>query len=162
MSGVGIPEIGSWRTGVVVWLMHRVFYLTRGMTVGVRAACFDAEGRIFLVRHTYVPGWYMPGGGMERGETALGALHKELREEGNLIVKGEPRLFHVYYNRKASKRDHVLFYRVDVEQTAPRPPNMEIAESGFFSLDALPDGVTDATLRRLRELSGETERSDYW
>jgi ADP-ribose pyrophosphatase YjhB (NUDIX family) len=162
MSGAGIPEIGSWRTRIVVWLMHRVFYLTRGMTVGVRAACFDAEGRIFLVRHTYVPGWYMPGGGMERGETALGALHKELREEGNLVVKGEPQLVHVYHNRKASKRDHVLFYRVDVEQTAPRMPNMEIAESGFFSLDALPDGATDATLRRLRELSGEAERSDYW
>jgi 8-oxo-dGTP pyrophosphatase MutT (NUDIX family) len=162
MSGVGIPEIGSWRTRIVVWLMHRVFYLTRGMTVGVRAACFDGEGRVFLVRHTYVPGWYMPGGGMERGETALGALHKELREEGNLVVKGEPQLVHVYYNRMASKRDHVLFYRVDVKQTAPRLPNMEIAESGFFSLDALPDGVTDATLRRLRELNGEAERSDYW
>jgi 8-oxo-dGTP pyrophosphatase MutT (NUDIX family) len=162
MSGVGIPEIGNWRTRVVVWLMHRVFYLTRGMTVGVRAACFDGEGRVFLVRHTYVPGWYMPGGGMERGETALGALHKELREEGNLVVKGEPQLVHVYYNRKASKRDHVLFYRVDVEQTTPRLPNMEIAESGFYALDALPDGVTDATLRRLRELSGEAERSDYW
>lgn len=162
MSSAGIPEIGSWRTRVVVWLMHRVFYLTRGMTVGVRAACFDAKGRVFLVRHTYVPGWYMPGGGMERGETALGALHKELREEGNLVVRGEPQLFHVYHNRNASKRDHVLFYRVEVEQTAPRLPNMEIAESGFFSLDALPDGVTDATLRRLRELSGEAERSDYW
>lgn len=162
MSSAGIPEIGSWRTRVVVWLMHRVFYLTRGMTVGVRAACFDAKGRVFLVRHTYVPGWYMPGGGMERGETALGALHKELREEGNLVVKGEPQLFHVYHNRNASKRDHVLFYRVEVEQTTPRLPNMEIAESGFFSLDALPDGVTDATLRRLRELSGEAERSDYW
>ncbi|WJH40427.1 NUDIX domain-containing protein [Aliirhizobium terrae] len=162
MSSAGIPEIGSWRTRIIVWLMHRVFFFTRGMTVGVRAACFDAEGRIFLVRHTYVPGWYMPGGGMERGETALGALHKELREEGNLVVRGEPQLFHVYYNRKASKRDHVLFYRVDVEQTAPRAPNMEIAESGFYSLEALPDGVTDATLRRLQELSGKAERSDYW
>lgn len=162
MSSAGIPEIGSWRTRTIVWLMHRVFFFTRGMTVGVRAACFDAEGRIFLVRHTYVPGWYMPGGGMERGETSLGALHKELREEGNLVVRGEPQLFHVYYNRKASKRDHVLFYRVDVEQTAPRAPNMEIAESGFYSLEALPDGVTDATLRRLQELSGKAERSDYW
>jgi 8-oxo-dGTP pyrophosphatase MutT (NUDIX family) len=162
MSGAGTPEIGSWRTRIVVWLMHRVFFLTRGMTLGVRAACFDAQGRIFLVRHTYVPGWYMPGGGMERRETALGALAKELREEGNLVIKGEPQFFHIYYNRGASKRDHVLFYRVDVEQTAPRLPNMEIAESGFFALDALPDGATDATLRRLRELSGEAERSDYW
>jgi ADP-ribose pyrophosphatase YjhB (NUDIX family) len=162
MSDDGIPEIGSLRTRVTVWLLHRFFMLTRGMTLGVRAACFDGQGRIFLVRHTYVPGWYMPGGGMERRETALGALAKELHEEGNLVIRGAPALVHIYYNRNASPRDHVLFYRVTVEQTAPRPPDREIAESGFFALDALPEGVTSATLRRLRELRGEVERSDYW
>lgn len=162
MSGKGIAEIGTWRTKAVVWLLHRFFFLSRGMTMGVRAACFDAEGRVFLVRHTYVPGWYMPGGGMERGETAMEALAKELREEGNLAMTAPPELFHVYYNRRASKRDHVLFYRVNVEQTAPRPRDREIAESGFFALDALPEEITDATLRRLAELRGEVQRSDYW
>ena len=162
MSGEGVPEIRGLRTRVVVWLLHRVFMLTRGMTLGVRAACFDAGGRIFLVRHTYVPGWYMPGGGVERGETALEALRKELREEGNLEIRGEISLFHAYYNRNASKRDHVLFYRVTVEQTKPRAPDREIAESGFFALDALPENTTAATLRRLKELSGEVERADYW
>ncbi|MGA1831916.1 NUDIX domain-containing protein [Rhizobium wenxiniae] len=132
------------------------------MTMGVRAACFNARGEVFLVRHTYVPGWYMPGGGMEHGETALDALTKELREEGNLVMTAKPELLHVYYNRKTSKRDHVLFYRVAVEQTAPRMPDREIAESGFFALDALPEDVTDATLRRLRELSGDAERADFW
>ncbi|AYD01707.1 NUDIX domain-containing protein [Neorhizobium sp. NCHU2750] len=162
MSGTGIAEIGTWRTRLVVWLLHRFFFLSRGMTMGVRAACFDAEGRVFMVRHTYVPGWYLPGGGMERGETALQALAKELREEGNLVMTEAPELFHVYFNRRASKRDHVLFYRVSVKQTAPRPPDREIAENGFFAFDALPDKVTDATLRRLAELRGEVERSDYW
>lgn len=162
MSGEGVPEIRGLRTRIVVWLLHRVFMMTRGMTLGVRAACFDEQGRIFLVRHTYVPGWYMPGGGVERGETALEALRKELREEGNLEIRGEISLFQAYYNRNASRRDHVLFYRVKVEQTAPRAPDREIAESGFFALDALPEDTTGATLRRLRELSGETERADYW
>ncbi|CDZ39301.1 NUDIX domain-containing protein [Neorhizobium galegae] len=162
MSGEGVPEIRGLRTRIVVWLLHRAFMMTRGMTLGVRAACFDEQGRIFLVRHTYVPGWYMPGGGVERGETALDALRKELREEGNLEIRGEIALFQAYYNRNASRRDHVLFYRVKVEQTAPRAPDREIAESGFFALDALPEDTTGATLRRLRELSGETERADYW
>ncbi len=162
MTGAGIPEISTFRTRATVWLMHRIFIFMRGMTLGVRAACFGEDGRIFLVRHTYVPGWYMPGGGMERGETALGALAKELREEGNLEILGEPELFHVYNNRKASKRDHVLFYRVTVRQTAPRAPDMEIAESGFFPLDALPKDATQATLRRLRELDGKVERSEFW
>jgi ADP-ribose pyrophosphatase YjhB (NUDIX family) len=162
MVATGIAEIGTWRTRIVVWLLHRFFLVSRGMTMGVRAACFNAQGEIFLVRHTYVPGWYMPGGGMEHGETALEALAKELREEGNLVMTAKPELLHVYYNRQTSKRDHVLFYRVTVEQTAPRKPDREIAESGFFTLDALPKDVTDATLRRLRELSGETERTDFW
>ncbi len=162
MGATGIAEIGTWRTRVVVWLLHRFFLLSRGMTMGVRAACFNAEGEVFLVRHTYVPGWYMPGGGMEHGETALEALTKELREEGNLVMTEAPDLLHVYYNRKTSKRDHVLFYRVTVRQTAPRLPDREIAENGFFPLHALPDQITDATLRRLRELSGEETRSDIW
>ncbi|KGE01125.1 NUDIX domain-containing protein [Rhizobium sp. YS-1r] len=162
MSEVGIPEIRGFRSRAMVWLAHRFFILKRGMTLGVRAACFDAEGRIFLVRHTYVAGWYMPGGGMERHETALAALRKELREEGNLEICGEPELFHVYYNRNTSRRDHVLFYRVTVEQIAPRMPDIEIAESGFFALDALPKDATVATRSRIKELSGESEKSDYW
>jgi ADP-ribose pyrophosphatase YjhB (NUDIX family) len=162
MSEQGIPEIRGLWARILTWILHRAFFILRGMTLGVRAACFDREGRVFLVRHTYVPGWYMPGGGMERHETALGALRKELREEGNLEIIGEPELFHVYYNRRVSKRDHVIFYRVTVEQTAPRLPDREIAESGFFTLDALPSDVTGATLRRLKELSGEAAKSDEW
>jgi ADP-ribose pyrophosphatase len=162
MAKQEIEEIRGFPTRIVTWLLHRFFFFSRGMTLGVRAACFDRQGRVFLVRHTYVPGWYMPGGGMERHETAADALRKELREEGNLEIRGEPELFHVYYNRKVSKRDHVLFYKVEVEQTAERAPDMEIAESGFFDLDALPDDVTSATLRRLAEIDGKAAKADYW
>ena len=162
MTGGGLPEISGLRNQLLVWLFHRVFILKRGMTLGVRAACFDREGRIFLVRHTYVPGWYLPGGGVERHETVLQALEKELREEGNLVMTAKPSLFHVYYNRRVSKRDHVLLYRVDVEQTAPRKADREIAESGFFDLEALPADTTTATLNRVRELKGDMPPSDLW
>jgi hypothetical protein len=37
------------------------FRLRRPLTLGVRAAVFDGEGRIALVRHTYTPGWHLPG-----------------------------------------------------------------------------------------------------
>lgn len=124
------------------------------MTMGVRAACFDDEGRIFLVRHSYVPGWHMPGGGIERGETALAALEKELSEEGNLVLQRAPELVAVYFNRRTSDRDHVLFYRCEVRQTAPKKADREILEAGFFPLDALPEETTGATRRRLAELAG--------
>ncbi len=142
--------------------LHVFFFVSRGMTLGVRAACFDAQGRVFLVRHTYVAGWHMPGGGVERGETGLQALHKEIREEGNLVAASSPQLFHVYFNNRTSDRDHVLFYRLEVTQTSPKVPDREISESGFFPLHALPEGTTGATRRRLAELAGETPPDDYW
>lgn len=156
------PEMRSIRARMVTRLAHGFFALSRGMTVGVRAACFDETDHVFLVRHTYVPGWYMPGGGVERFETAEQALVKELREEGNLELTGRPQLFHIYYNRNVSKRDHVLFYRATVRQTAPRLPDREIVESGFFDPANLPEGATTATRRRLAELAGAAEPDAYW
>ncbi|MGV3550050.1 NUDIX domain-containing protein [Rhizobium sp.] len=154
--------MSAFRYRVLTRVAHFIYFFIKGMTVGVRAACFDREGRIFLVRHSYIPGWHMPGGGVERYETVRAALEKELREEGNLQLTAPPVLLHVYYNRRTSKRDHVVFYRCDVEQTAPRLKDYEIVESGFFALDALPEGTTSATRRRLSEIAGETEFDDLW
>lgn len=148
---------------LVTRVLHGYFALSRGMTMGVRVACFDAAGRVFLVRHSYVPGWHLPGGGIERGETALEALAKEMREEGNLVIGAPPQLIHVYFNRQTSRRDHVLLYRCDgVTQTAPRLRDREIVEAGFFALDALPDATTAATRRRLAEIAGEAPFADVW
>jgi ADP-ribose pyrophosphatase YjhB (NUDIX family) len=149
-------------TYVLTRAMHVAFIFTRGMTLGVRAACFDEQGRVFLVRHTYIPGWHLPGGGIERNETALQALAKEIREEGNLKATSKSQFFHVYLNKGASRRDHVFLYQLNVMQTGPRKPDYEIAESGFFHLEDLPEGTTNATRRRLDELAGKVPPDDYW
>jgi len=156
------PEMRSVRARLVTRVIHAWFVLTRSMTLGVRAACYDEQGRVFLVRHSYVPGWHMPGGGVERGETTGAALIKELREEGNLELTAPAELFAVFFNHRTSRRDHVAFYRCAVRQLAPRQADREILEAGFFALDALPDGVTAATRRRLAELAGEAPVSDFW
>ncbi|HEV3042705.1 MAG TPA: NUDIX domain-containing protein [Roseiarcus sp.] len=144
-------------TSLPQWVRSRLFHLffvaSRPMTLGVRAAVFDAEGRVFLVRHTYVPGWHFPGGGVERGETALDALTRELKEEGNIAVEEEPRLHGLFFNRAVSPRDHVALYIVRrYAQSAPRRANYEIAETGFFARDALPEGTSRATRARLHEI----------
>lgn len=132
------------------------------MTLGVRAAAFDGAGRVLLVRHTYVGGWMMPGGGVEKGETAETSLERELGEEGNLVLDAPPRLVSVHLNRAASARDHVLFYHCPrVTQRVRKEPDGEIAEAAFFALDALPEDVTPATRQRLEELSGSPV-SPYW
>ncbi|UVC07106.1 NUDIX domain-containing protein [Rhizobium sp. TH2] len=162
MQDVTPPEMSAFRYRVLTRVAHFVYFFIKGMTMGVRAACFDDQGRIFLVRHSYIPGWHMPGGGVERRETVREALAKELREEGNLELTAPPQLLHIYFNRRTSKRDHVVFFRCEVRQTAPRLRDREIVEAGFFPLDALPAGTTSATYRRLKELAGEAAFDDLW
>lgn len=147
---------------VAISFLHRYFLLKRGMTLGVRIACFDEAGRVFLVRHTYVPGWHLPGGGVELGETAEQAVAKEIREEGNLGVLGELRLVSIHLQNRVSKRDHVLFYRADVVQVGAKLPDREIAEAQFFALDELPNDITQSTRKRLSELEGEVRADPYW
>lgn len=145
------------------WLLHVYFRLVRGMTLGVRAAVLSAEGTVFLVRHTYVPGWHLPGGGVEVGETLHAALVKELREEAMIRLTGEAVLHGVFFNRAMSRRDHVAVFVVRVfEVDGVKQPDREIAEAGWFALDALPDGTTPATRRRLAEIAGERIVSQDW
>ncbi len=136
--------------------------LSRGMTVGVRAVV-TRDGTVLLVRHSYVPGWHLPGGGVERGETVLEALTHELIEEANVFLEGEPRLFGVYSSEPHLRGDHVLLYVADAwRQDGPYKPGMEILEAAFFPLEDLPDGTTPGTRRRLAEVFGEAAQDDHW
>jgi 8-oxo-dGTP pyrophosphatase MutT (NUDIX family) len=136
-------------------LLHFAHRFLKPMTLGVRAIVLDDAGRVFLVRHSYVPGWHLPGGGIDPGETALEAIARELVEEGNIVVTGPPVLHGFFHNDLYSNRDHVAVYIVrDFTQTAPRGRNWEIVETGFFDPAALPEGTTGATHRRLAEFAG--------
>jgi 8-oxo-dGTP pyrophosphatase MutT (NUDIX family) len=150
--------------GLRARLFHLLFLLRRPMTLGVRGLVLDREaGTVFLLRHTYVPGWQMPGGGVERGETAREALERELMEEGNIRLTGEPELRSFHFNPLGGGRDHIAVYLVTAfEQERPKKPDREIAESGFFPIGRLPEGVTPGTRRRVEEIIGNQTISDRW
>jgi ADP-ribose pyrophosphatase YjhB (NUDIX family) len=134
-------------------IFHLYFRFARGMTLGVRAVVLDADNRVFLVRHTYVAGWHLPGGGVEVGQSFREALDRELMEEGRIEVLGEPLLHGVFLNSHVSIRDHVMVYVVrQFRQDRMPEPNREIAECGFFTLGDLPADTTAGTRLRLAEV----------
>ena len=148
---------------VIRRFFHVYWRFARGMTFGVRALVFDEQGRVFLVKHSYVSGWHLPGGGVEVGETALDAMRRELAEEGNIVVDGQPVLHGIFFNRHVSRRDHVVVYLVRNFHQASKPvPNREIVDCGFFAPNALPQGTTKGTRRRIDEAAGTMPVSVDW
>lgn len=131
----------------------------RRMVLGTRAALLDADNRVLLLRHTYMPGWHFPGGGVEPGETAEEAARREAEEETGLRVEGKMRLLGLYLQvHEATNRDHVAVYvSRSFREVKPFKPNSEIAEIGWFAMDALPDGVNPGTARRIAEIASGTE-----
>lgn len=142
--------------------LHLYWRLVRGMTLGVRGVVLrDAE--VLLVRHGYTPGWHLPGGGVEPGESFEDALAKELLEEGNIRLTGKPVLHGLFQNLNASKRDHVAVYVVrDFHYGGALPPRFEIQEASFFPLDALPADTTQSTRRRLAEVTKGEATPGVW
>ena len=144
-------------------VLHFYWRFARGLTLGVRAVVIDEAGRVFLIKHSYVAGWHLPGGGVEVGETFRTALTRELLEEGNIEITGPAPLFALYFNRRASRRDHVALYVVRTfRQSAPPQPNGEIVAHGFFAPDALPEDTTRGTRARIAEVLEKRNADEFW
>jgi 8-oxo-dGTP pyrophosphatase MutT (NUDIX family) len=143
--------------------MQGYWRYTRSLTMGAQGVVFSEDEKVLLVRHTYRPGWHFPGGGVEKNETALTALKRELSEEAGITIEAPPRLIGLYANFESFPSDHVaLFHVAEWSRPSIPAPNNEIAESGFFAYDALPDGTTMAVRRRLDEITGRAAPIEQW
>lgn len=138
-------------------LLQTWWRMTRGMTLGVRGIVLRGDGHVVLVKHTYVPGWHLPGGGVERGEPAELSLRRELQEECGVDLTGPVRLQGIYSNEPRFRGDHVLVYVAEHWQACECDHDGEIEAVEWFDPDRLPDDVTPATRRRLDEFrSGDS------
>ena len=144
-------------------ILHSYWRVSRGMTLGVRAIVIDPQGRVLLVKHSYVSGWHLPGGGVEAGETIRDALARELLEEGGITALEAPALHAVYFNSRISRRDHVALFVIRAFRQEGGPRNRrEIVDNGFFVLDALPADTTRGTRARLAEVLDGAAVSERW
>lgn len=133
--------------------------------MGTRVIVLNDRGQVLLVRHSYLKGWYLPGGGIDPGETAGEAAAREVLEEAGVRATGAPELLGLFLNKRGIGRDHVALYVLrEWEPTdAFLLPNREILEADFFDLGQLPQDVTDATRARLDDFSkGRLPTSSYW
>jgi len=137
--------------------------LTRPVTLGVRGMVFDDQGRVLLVRHSYIAGWYLPGGGVGRGETMREALARELHEEAGVELLGPARFVSVFANFREHKSDHVGLFVIGTGTYRMEPkPNIEISELGFFGLAELPVDISPSTKLRILEIAENRESPDSW
>lgn len=158
-------EMSEWRLRfepLITPVFRTWWRMRRGMTLGVRGVALDDQGRILLVRHTYAAGWHLPGGGVESGEAVIDAISREMVEEGGVEAIAPPTLIGFYANHANFPNDHIALFRFEHWRPCPPASQGEIAERGFFAPDALPDGVTKGTSRRIAELFEAAPLSAHW
>jgi ADP-ribose pyrophosphatase YjhB (NUDIX family) len=113
-------------------------------TEGAHVLATDDRGRVLVVRTTYMgPGWMLPGGRIERGETPHDGAARETREETGLEVVVD-RLVLV----DARPGDNVSFiFAGHVIGGTLEPQLGEIAEAGWVDRDEI--GRTSQPLHEL-------------
>jgi ADP-ribose pyrophosphatase YjhB (NUDIX family) len=106
--------------------------------MGVRVMMIQ-DDKVLLIRHTYLHGWFMPGGGLNRNESLEQAARREAKEETGADL-GEITLLGVFTNYIQWKTDHTAVFLCK-EFTFTSKSDAEIAEMRQFALSDLPEYV---------------------
>lgn len=120
----------------LLYLGFKIYcFLFRPVRMGVRVLMAQGD-EVWLVRHTYLDGWFLPGGGVERQETLEKAARREAREEIGAELE-KISLLGVFTNFIQWKTDHTTVFLCK-DFTITGKPDGEIAEARLFSLSNLP------------------------
>ena len=133
----------------------------RYKTIGVSALVIKGT-EVLIVEHTYKKGWYFPGGGVERDESTILAIRRELFEEVGVELRSEPKLFSVYLNKVDGRDDYVVFYICDDFIEHSHKCSFEIKEKRWCDIAKLPSGMSPSNKRRIEEYIDKSKISDRW
>jgi len=128
---------------------------------GASAIVEDGQGHVALVRHSYMTGWHLPGGGVDSGEPPADAVIRELREEIGLMRSAPPEFLGLLTRKVGWATNVVALYRVR-GAVLDFKPNFEIREMMFADPAAPPPGTVAGTRRRLAEFTSGTAPPPYW
>jgi 8-oxo-dGTP pyrophosphatase MutT (NUDIX family) len=142
-------NLANMRLAHIFYQFERLWWwLTRPVTIGVRLLAVQ-DGSVLLVRHTYQQQWYLPGGGVKRGETLEQAIRREAAEEVGATL-GELRLSGVYTNFYEYKSDHVVVFVCD-DVTLSGATDREIERFTWSAFDDLPLDTSPGSRKRIAE-----------
>jgi len=144
-----------------LWVIRNfILKIMNYRSIGARALVIK-DDEVLLIRHTYESGWFTIGGAVDKGETFVQAAIRELQEEVGVTPTEPPVLFGVYFNIYFGRDNYIAFYIVK-EFRIEEVYSHEIAEKKWFKFDALPEGISPATKRRIEEYLGQREKSEKW
>lgn len=141
---------------------RRLWRLLRPRTRGVKVLLFNDGGELLLIRNSYGDRklFVLPGGGVRPWEAPATAARRELKEELSCSAEAL-RPVSTHFTAREGKRDTVYLFEATTADF-PKADGLEVEESRFFPLDALPETLSPATARRLAERRGETEPDGSW
>ena len=146
----------------VWWAYAAYLRMVKPTGMHVRTLVVRGDNEAFLlIKHTYRPKWFLPGGGIERGETAAEAAAREAWEEAGMRSPDAPDFVGLYLNEVKGRSDHIALFKITNWQRE-EVPSMEIAEAEFFTLDTLPEDTDPGARRRIEEALGRRAQDSRW
>jgi ADP-ribose pyrophosphatase YjhB (NUDIX family) len=151
---------------IVMQILYRVrkavFRAFKVRTRGAKVMVFNSRGELLLIRNSYgrTHLWVLPGGGIGRRETPEAAGAREVKEETGLEVTHLTRVSQ-HFNGAEGKRDTIYLFTARADGV-PSIDALEVEEARFFPMNALPENISKATLRRIAEHRSERSPDGRW
>ena len=120
----------------------------RPVRLGARLIPIGPDGQLLFVRHSYMPGWFFPGGAVDQRETSAEAAVRELAEETGLRPTGPARLVGLHFALVHGVSDHVTVYAAEVSGQ-PRVGGWEIVEARWAPAEQPPQPLDASTAAHL-------------